>query len=101
MKFSKKIISLFLVSLFLTACASAPTQESTGQYIDNSVLTAKVKSKLISDPETSGLAITVNSYKNTVQLSGFVDTQSEAIRATELAKQVPGVRFVKNDLTIK
>lgn len=90
-----------LGSGMLASCSTAPKQESTGQYIDSSVITAKVKSKLISDKEVNGLPITVKTYKSIVQLSGFVDNEQQAERAIDLARSVKGVTQVHNMLLIK
>ncbi|BBB15222.1 transport-associated protein [Candidatus Rickettsiella viridis] len=76
-------------------------QESTGQYVDNSVITLKVKSKLLADPDLKSLAISVMSYKGQVKLTGFVDTDAEKLQATKLAKQVEGVTNVTNALIVK
>ncbi|MEJ2507994.1 MAG: BON domain-containing protein [Gammaproteobacteria bacterium] len=90
-----------LLGLSAVACTSTPTQESTGQYIDSSVITSKVKTKLFEDSVTTGFDISVKTYKGVVQLSGFVDNASQKRRAEALARSVAGVRDVKNDLVIK
>ncbi len=89
-----------LLSLSLAGCAS-DTKERAGEYFDDTTITTKVKTKLFDDPQTSGFAITVKTYKGTVQLSGFVNSDKERDRAGELAKGVPGVKDVKNDLIVK
>lgn len=98
----KRLILLFgiLLSLSLAGCA-ADTKERAGEYFDDTTITTKVKTKLFDDPQTSGFAITVKTYKGTVQLSGFVNSDKEKDRAGELAKAVPGVKDVKNDLIVK
>jgi len=101
MKTVRNLILPLVVSSLLIGCASTRHQESAGQYLDNSVITAKVKSKLAADSEVNSLGITVNSYKNTVQLSGFVDNKKQSLHAAELAGEVPGVYSVKNNLVIK
>lgn len=88
-------------SVMLTSCASANRQESTGQYFDSSVITTKVKSKLLADKQIKSLPITVNTYKNTVQLSGFVDTRAQKARAVDIARSVVGVNYVKDSLVVK
>lgn len=85
----------------LFGCAGTDTRQSTGQYIDDAAITAKVKSKLLSDDEVSGLAVNVETYKGVVQLSGFVDTKDEKERAGDLADDVPGVRNVQNNIEVK
>jgi osmotically-inducible protein OsmY len=76
-------------------------QESAGQYVDNSVITLKVKSKLLADVELKSLAISVLSYKGQVKLTGVVDTEAEKIKAGNLARKVEGVTNVTNALVVK
>ena len=97
----RKTMLAALLGLLLNACAGSPTEESTGQYVDDSAITTKVKSTLFADPGTSGLSISVETYKGTVQLSGFVHTEAERSRAGALARSVPGVVSVKNDLHLR
>jgi len=97
---SKFLVVSFMVVL-LAACASSSTAESTGEFLDSSLITTKIKAKLIDDAVTSGFSIKVNTYKGSVQLSGFVNTDLEKSRAMELALAVEGVKEVKNDLIIK
>ena len=100
-----RIVSLALsaavVALVWTGCASTATRESTGQYVDNSTITAKVKAAFASDPVVSALAVHVKSYKGTVQLSGFVNTQAEKDQAEQIARGVSGVEAVTNSLIVK
>jgi osmotically-inducible protein OsmY len=72
-----------------------------GQYIDDASITSKVKTALTRDPNTSAFDISVETYKGTVQLSGFVDTDAERRRAAQVAEDVSGVRSVRNDLRVK
>jgi osmotically-inducible protein OsmY len=69
--------------------------------VDSSVITTKVKTALLADPDVSGLAIEVETFKDVVQLSGFVDTKEQAQKAVEIARNVEGVRSVKNSLIVK
>ncbi|MES2219309.1 MAG: BON domain-containing protein [Pseudomonadota bacterium] len=85
----------------LTACASADHQESTGQYVDSSAVTVKVKAALLKDKKIKSLPITVNTYKNTVQLSGFVNTEAQKARAGSVASHVEGVQQVDNAIVVK
>ena len=85
----------------VVACTSTPTQQSTGQAIDDGVVTAKVKAKLIEDPVTKAHQIDVETFKGTVQLNGFVDTAASKERATEVARKQKGVTAVRNNLTVK
>ncbi len=82
-------------------CASTSTRESTGEYIDDSAITTKVKSSLFADPDVSGFAVKVETYKGIVQLSGFVNTPGEKQRAGDIAARVAGVRSVENNLVVK
>ncbi len=90
-----------VLSVILAACAGTTNQESTGEYIDDTVLTSRVKSILLNDPDVSGLSVNVESYKGTVQLSGFVKTVAERNRAVKLARGADGVKRVKNDILIR
>ncbi|HKJ94971.1 MAG TPA: BON domain-containing protein [Gammaproteobacteria bacterium] len=85
----------------LTGCAETATHESTGQYIDDSTITTKVKGQLAEDSVMQAFNIEVETYKGTVQLSGFVDTEKEKDRAGEIARQVKGVKSVDNALKVK
>ena len=85
----------------VVACSSSPTQQSTGQAIDDGVVTAKVKAKLIEDPVTKAHQINVETFKGAVQLSGFVDTSEQKTRAEQIAAGINGVSTVKNNITIK
>ena len=102
-KFSKTLSAAFLaISLVsVVGCASTSQQEGTGQYIDDTVITAKVKAALIEDPLTKAIEINVETFKGVVQLSGFVTSQAASNRAVELARGVAGVKSVKNDMRIK
>lgn len=99
---SSKITRCLLLAalLGLTACASTPNSESTGEFIDSSMITAKIKSRLIDDPVTGVLRIKVNTFKGVVQLSGFVNSKNEKKRAEEIAYSVSGVKKVENALLV-
>ncbi|MCB2000033.1 MAG: BON domain-containing protein [Burkholderiaceae bacterium] len=96
-----QMLLAFTLTLMLAACAGSAKQESTGEYIDDTVLTSRVKSALLNDPNVSGLSINVETFKGTVQLSGFVKTVAERNLAVKLSRAVPGVRQVKNDILIR
>ena len=83
------------------ACAATPTRESTGGYVDDSTITAKVKSDLAQDSNVSASAVNVQTYKGVVDLSGFVNKQSEVTEARRVAIQVPGVTSVHDNLIVK
>jgi osmotically-inducible protein OsmY len=85
----------------LAACAPTATKEGTGEYIDDSMITSKVKAAFADDPQVKATEVKVETFKGTVQLSGFVDSAESARRAVELARQVNGVKNVKNDTVIK
>ncbi len=96
-----RILASLVIALTLAACASTTKQESTGEYLDDSVLTTKVKSALLKDPMVSGLAVNVESFKGVVQLSGFVKTAAERDMAVKLTREVGGVKSVKNDILLR
>jgi osmotically-inducible protein OsmY len=94
------LVLLMLTATFV-ACASTRTQESTGEYVDDSVITTKVKSLLAKDDFLKSFQIGVKTYKGTVQLSGFVASKQAVDKAGEVAHSVKGVTSVKNDLIVK
>jgi hyperosmotically inducible protein len=87
-------------ALLLAACAGTPTQQSTGEQIDDTILTTKVKTALIQDPATKARQITVDTFRGTVQLNGFVDSEDEKAAAARVAHSVEGVANVRNNLTV-
>ena len=93
-------VLLMLIATF-AACASTPTRESTGEYVDDSVITTKVKSLLAADDFLKSFQIGVESYKGTVQMTGFVDSQKAVDKAIQIARSVKGVKAIKNDLIVK
>ena len=99
-RYTTILACLILVAVF-TGCASTSQQESTGQYLDNSVITAKVKTAIFNEPMLKSLQITVESFKGEVQLSGFVDSAQSVKKAGEIARGVEGVVSVKNSLVVK
>jgi len=100
-----RIRYLVAASFLVLAVGCAQTQtsapQSTAQYMDDTAITAKVKSALLADPAVSGLAVNVETDKGTVQLSGFANSENERARASELASQVNGVSAVRNDIRLK
>ena len=101
--FNRIITAVFLaVSLgTVVGCASPSTQQGTGEFVDDAVITTKVKALLIEDPLTKAIEIKVKTFKGEGQLSGFVSSQAAANRAVVLARSVKGVTSVKNDMQIK
>lgn len=96
-----KTTLLVAVLTALTACSGTPTRESTGQYLDDSVITTKVKAAFVEDKAVNALDIKVVTFKGTVQLSGFANNPQEIDRAVALARNVQGVTSVKNDIRLK
>ena len=94
------LLALALVTA-LAACASTPKQASTGEFIDDSVITTKVKTLLAADNLLKSFQISVETYRGTVQLSGFVGTKELVEKAEQIAKSVQGVKAIKNDLIVK
>jgi hyperosmotically inducible protein len=99
-----KALTALVIALSLptmAGCASTATTEGTGEYVDDSVITTKVKAAIFDDPTLKVLEINVETFKGVVQLSGFVGTQTAANRAVEVARTVRGVKSVKNDIRLK
>ena len=94
------LVLLMLIATFV-ACASTPTRESTGEYVDDSVITTKVKSLLAEDDFLKSFQISVETYQGTVQLSGFVNSRQAVDKADQITKGVKGVKSVKNNLIVK
>ena len=101
----RNIVIHFLVLLMMiatfAACASTRTHESTGEYVDDSVITTKVKSLLAEDDFLKSFKISVETYQGTVQMSGFVNSQKAVDKAGEIVRSVKGVRSIKNNLIVK
>ena len=85
----------------LLGCASTPKQEGTGEYIDDTVITTKVKAAVFSEPSLKSAEINVETFKGVVQLSGFVSSRADINKAVEVARSVKGVESVKNDMRLK
>lgn len=103
MKFPQRFSTFFFAMclLMLAGCASGPQKEGTGEYIDDSLITAKVKAAFVNDATLKATEINVETFKGVVQLSGFVRSSSDIKRATQVARGVNGVKSVKNDIEIK
>ena len=104
MKNRTRLVGYFVILMLIAtfaACASTSKQESTGEYIDDSVITTKVKSLLAADDFLKSFQISVETYKGTVQLSGFVGSEKAVDKAGQIARGVKGVTSVKNDLIVK
>lgn len=99
-----KIASTLVAALMLSTivgCASTPTQESTGQYVSDSAITTGVKAAILNAPSLKVSEINVETFKGTVQLSGFVSSAENIATASSVARSVNGVKSVKNDLRLK
>jgi len=99
-----KLFSVFFMTLallFSMGCASTPTKEGTGEYVDDSVVTTKVKTAIFNEPTLKSAEIGVETFKGVVQLSGFVSSQSDINKAVEVARGVAGVTSVQNAMRIK
>jgi osmotically-inducible protein OsmY len=104
MKKSTILISFLVILMFiatLAACASTRTHESAGEYVDDSVITTKVKALLAEDDFLKSFKISVETYKGKVQLSGFVNNQDAVNKASAITRSVKGVRSIKNNLIVK
>jgi len=97
--FSAFFLAVLLVSM--PGCASTSKQEGTGEYIDDTVITTKVKAAIFNEPTLKVAEINVETFKGTVQLSGEVRSRADINKAVEVARGVGGVRSVKNDMRLK
>ena len=103
MKYYNKFATVFLAILMasILGCASTATKEGTGEYLDNTVITTKVKAAIFDEPTLKSSEINVETFKGVVQLSGFVNSQTDIDKAVEITRQVNGVKSVKNDMQLK
>lgn len=90
-----------LALLFSLGCASTSTQEGTGEYVDDSVITTKVKAAIFNEPTLKSAEINVETFKGVVQLSGFVKYKADMDKAVEVTRSVKGVKSIKNDMRSK
>ena len=95
------VLMLLMVIATFAACASTRTHESTGEYVDDSVITTKAKSLLAADDFLKSFDIGVETFQGTVQLSGFVNSQKAVDKAVEIVRSVKGVKFLRNNLIVK
>ncbi len=104
MKIAQRLITAtFAAAVAITAvgCSSNPTSKSAGEYVDDAVITTKVKAAFAADPTVKATEINVETYKGDVQLSGFVAEAGDAQKAVQIARGVKGVSSVKNDIRVK
>jgi osmotically-inducible protein OsmY len=99
----RKLASLAGIALMATAlgCASTATSEGTGEYVDDTVITTKVKTAIFNEPSLKSAEINVETFKGKVQLSGFVNSTEDVNKAVMVARTVKGVESVKNDMRVK
>ena len=95
------LIGALALGGLIGGCASTPTSDSTGQYVDDTVITTKVKNALLADGAVKSSEISVQTVKGVVQLSGFVDTSDQKSAAKKDAWAIPGVKDVNNNLIVK
>jgi osmotically-inducible protein OsmY len=98
-RFSALLLTVVLA--LVVGCASTPKQEGTGEYVDDTVITTKVKAAVLNEPSLKSAEINVETFKGVVQLSGFVSSQADIGKAVEVARAVGGVKSVKNDMRLK
>ncbi len=103
MKFTSRtaFVAAALALAALTGCASGPRQETAGQYIDDTTITARVKTAIYQEPTLKSAEINVETFKGRVQLSGFVSSSANMDRAVVVAQAVSGVAAVRNDMRLK
>jgi len=98
-RFSAFFLAVLLVSML--GCASSSTREGTGEYVDDTVITTKVKAAILNEPTLKVFQINVETFKGAVQLSGFVSSQASISKAGEVARGVGGVKSVRNDIRLR
>lgn len=103
MKQLKHLSTIILAMAFTTmlGCASTSKHEDAGEYIDDSVITTKVKAAVLNEPTLKSSEVNVETYKGVVQLSGFVNSEADISKAADVARSVKGVTSVKNDMHLK
>jgi osmotically-inducible protein OsmY len=97
--FSAFFLAVLVVSML--GCAATATREGTGEYVDDTVITTKVKTAIFNEPSLKVAEINVETFRGTVQLSGFVRSRTDMDKAVEVARGVGGVTSVKNDMRLK
>jgi len=95
----RQVLAVVLIG-FVAACASAPSRQSTGEFIDDSVITTKVKAALLADVAVNAFRIHVRTNNDVVQLNGQVNSDQIRLRAAEIAGKIEGVRSVQNNIVV-
>ena len=90
-----------ILSLSTVGCAPTPTREGTGEYVDDAVITTKVKAAILNEPGLRSFEINVETFKGRVQLSGFVKSEEEKRKAADVTRTIKGVQSVKNDILVR
>ena len=98
---AKVMSAAFLAAISLAACAPMEGRETSGEYVDDATVTTKVKASLVDEQALKGFDIHVETMKDVVQLSGFVGTSQQKAQAEQLARNVTGVRGVRNDIVVR
>lgn len=103
MNLIKRISVLFSMLALVTTlgCAATADRQGTGEYVDDSVITTKVKAAIFNEPTLKSAEINVETFKGLVQLSGFVSTRANIVKAIEVTRAVNGVKSVKDDMRLK
>lgn len=99
--FPRRLALVAALAIAAAGCQSSPDRQKVGEYADDAMITAKVKTALFNDPSLKATEINVETYKGVVQLSGFVGSRDAELRAAEVARGVSGVKAVKNDMQLK
>ena len=94
------ILAAFMIFV-LVGCAPTSTRQGTGEYIDDAVITSQVKAAFAADPTVKATEVQVETFRGTVQLSGFVESRESAQKAVQIARQVKGVTEVRNNMVLR
>jgi osmotically-inducible protein OsmY len=97
----KRLLVAVAAAGTLAGCGATATRSSTGEYFDDSVIGTKVKTALVKEGDVRARDVNVEVFRGTVQLSGFVRSEQERMRAEQIARQIAGVQAVKNDLQLR
>lgn len=101
LKIAAPLALALAATLNFAGCAGSPTKESTGEYVDDAAITAKVKKAFVKDDQVKAFEIKVETFKGVVQLSGFVDNNDQKMAAERDAQGIPGVTQVRDNITVK